>query len=280
MCRESSRPSWRRARAARAASIDLDADSALVEDGGQIFTTTQGAGHAGSIDVSCTVDFVARGARGDGGLKPSGLFARGESGSSGDAGNIDVSARSIEVLDAAEISSRADGSGNSGNIDLVATDAIRVVGGFQASSVTARGLVGRAGDVTLEAPSVELLDGGIVDVSVSGGGEGGLLRVVADELLVSGESGTGIASSLGAETTGAGTRRASTSTSAGSSASSGRRAQRDLAGRRGRRQHRRRGGGDRVHRRAWHRRLRGGRSRAGSLRLEASDSIQHPTAPS
>jgi len=196
-------------------SIEIDGVSALVEDGGQIFTTTSGIGKAGSIDVDLTGDFVARGSRLEGGFKPSGLFARGETGSSGDAGNIRVVARSIEVLDAGGISSRADGSGNSGNIALLATDAIRIVGGFQASSVTARGLVGRAGNVTLAGPEkqdgeigsvgiVELLDGGIVDVSTSGGSEGGLVRVVADELRISGTSGTGIPSSLGAETTGAG----------------------------------------------------------------------------
>jgi filamentous hemagglutinin family protein len=194
------------AEAARGAggSIEITGDSALLEDGGQVSTTTEGFGDAGSIAVDLTGDLVARGARLAGGFRPSGLFARGEDGSTGDAGSIDVSAANIELLDSAAISTRADGTGNSGNIDLFATGAIRVVGGFQASSVTARGLVGRAGNVTLEAQRIELLDGGIVDVSVSGSGDAGLLRVTAGELLISGQSGTGIFSSLGAETAGAG----------------------------------------------------------------------------
>ncbi|HEX5065074.1 MAG TPA: filamentous hemagglutinin N-terminal domain-containing protein [Myxococcota bacterium] len=186
-------------------SIELDGGSVLLENGGQISTTTLGVGQAGSIDIDLAGgDFVARGSQVGGTLATSGVFARGGQGSSGDAGDIRISAGTIQVLDAAEISSRAIGSGNSGSITLEADRAIRIAGSAQNSLVTARGLIGRAGNVTLDAPAVELVDGGIADVSTSGGSAGGLLRVIADDLRVAGRSGTGVSSSLGAETTGAG----------------------------------------------------------------------------
>ena len=46
----------------------------------------------------------------------------------GDAGGIDIQAQSISITKGTELSSRAYGSGNAGNIQLAATDFIEISG--------------------------------------------------------------------------------------------------------------------------------------------------------
>jgi hypothetical protein len=134
---------------------------------------------------------------------PSGLFSR--STTAADGGDVSVLARSIDVRDGAEVSTVASADGDSGAVALHAQETIRVSGvGGQGSVVTARGVDGDGGDVALEADLIEVLAGGSVDVSTSGAGDGGLLRVTARELVVSGIGSNGLPSSLAAESGGAG----------------------------------------------------------------------------
>ena len=185
-------------------SIAVTAGSVALRDGGQLSTTTEGSGDAGSISVVATGDVELAGEQpGAGGPEPSGFFSRSET--SADGGSVSVSAQRIEVVDGAEISTRAIAGGDSGDVALTAQQAIRVAGeGTQGSVVTARGIDGSGGDVALTAPRVEVLDGGSVDVSTSGAGQGGTLEVVADEVRVAGASGSGLRASLAAEAGGSG----------------------------------------------------------------------------
>lgn len=191
-------------------SITIVTDTLQTEGGGQISTTTEGTGASGDVTVEARSNVLLTGSVMLGGFRPSGVFSRSDG--AADGGDVTITSPVIEVTDAAAISSRADdvrfGGGNSGDVKLFATDSIRIVGSVNAASVTARGSAGRAGNVTLAAPevngvlgsvaSVELLDGGIVDVS-AGLQDGGLVYVKADTLRIAGQSGTGIPSGLGAE---------------------------------------------------------------------------------
>ena len=184
--------------------LTLDVESLVVDNGGQVSTTTLGQGASGAIGVAATGAVSLRGDGLVGGVPvPSGLFSRSETNANG--GAVSVSARSIAVEDGAEISTVASTNGDSGGVALRAAEGIRVAGsGQQGSVVTARGVDGDGGDVALEADLVEVLAGGSIDVSTSGAGDGGLLSVTARELVVSGIGPNGIPSSLAAESSGAG----------------------------------------------------------------------------
>ena len=195
----------------RSGDIDVAASSVSLEGGGQISTTTFGTGGSGSIRIVATGDVVLTGQdlADDGGTPlPSGIFTRAGTGamlSSADAGSVRIEAADIDVLDGPEISTRAIGTGASGDVALIATGRVRVAGeSGQTSAVTARALEGQGGDVIIESDVLEVTDGGRVDVSTDGSGTGGLLTVRTGDLIVRGESPGGVEATVTAQTGGLG----------------------------------------------------------------------------
>ena len=184
--------------------IDIEAGSALLEDGGQISTTALGDGPAGAIDIQASQSVTARGgATIDDTPIPSGIFSRGEG--SQDGGDVTIAAPTIVVQDGAEISTRSLGTGRSGNVTLEASDLVRVEGAAsQRSIVTSRTRDGNGGNVTIETSRLEVLNGGAVDVSTNGDGPGGRLIVTAESVLVAGTDANGFEASLAAEALGFG----------------------------------------------------------------------------
>jgi filamentous hemagglutinin family protein len=191
--------------------VDVTADSVTVDGGGQISTTTVGSGGSGSIAIVATGDVLLQGddVADDGTtIIPSGVFTRAGTGvmlSTADAGSVSIEAANIDVLDGAEISTRAIGSGASGDVTLTATGAVKVAGSSgQSSAVTARALEGQGGDVVIESDALEVTDGGRIDVSTSGSGSGGQLVVRTGDLLVQGATPLGVGSIMTARADGVG----------------------------------------------------------------------------
>ncbi|MGH0031139.1 MAG: filamentous hemagglutinin N-terminal domain-containing protein [Myxococcota bacterium] len=192
-------------------AIDVTAGDVTLESGGQISTTTLGDGGSSPITITATGDVTLRGQDldDDGATPlPSGVFTRAGTGmgmNTADAGSVTIDAANVLVEDGAEISTRAFGTGDSGNVELTASGLIRVAGeSGQSSAITARGLEGQGGDVLLTADVVQVEDGGRVDVSSSGAGTGGRLVVDTGDLLVRGESASGIGAIITAKADGVG----------------------------------------------------------------------------
>jgi filamentous hemagglutinin family protein len=182
-------------------SIGIEADSVVLEDGGQVSTTTQGDGAAGSIAIAATGEVSLGGVVVvDGVPQPSGIFSRAETNANG--GDVTLSANAIRVEDGAEISTRARGTGASGDLTVTAVELVRVAG--KDSVVAARAVDGAGGNLSIGADTLEVLGGGSIDVSTSGIGAGGLLAVSARDVLVSGTDATGFGSALAAQADGQG----------------------------------------------------------------------------
>lgn len=107
-----------------AGDLSIVADSARIEGGSQLSTTTIGSGDAGELRVDVRETLVLTGEQA-GVDQPSGLFARsGESFGSpatGDGGRIVVRAGRLEILDGAQINATTVGSGRAGEIDVETT---------------------------------------------------------------------------------------------------------------------------------------------------------------
>jgi hypothetical protein len=110
----------------------------------------------------------------------------------GDAGSIIITADRIEIIDSAVIETASTGLGDAGSIDLRADRSltIRDWGAirsevlnlcFQNPACTAN-----AGDITITAGDIELLERGSISSTGAGKGDGGDVTIHADSLLVSG----------------------------------------------------------------------------------------------
>ncbi|MEH2071562.1 MAG: filamentous hemagglutinin N-terminal domain-containing protein [Nostoc sp.] len=124
--------------------VSINTDSLSVSNQGRIDTNAQGQGKAGNIQIQAkdTVSF-------DGGdaistLSPSGV---------GTGGDIDITARSLSLLNGSQLAASTAGSGNAGNI-TVSANAVGLSSGGQLLTTTSSS--GRAGDITINTPDLQL----------------------------------------------------------------------------------------------------------------------------
>jgi filamentous hemagglutinin family protein len=188
-------------------SISIEAGNVTLDEGGQISTTTSGAGAAGAISIAASGGVLLQSEAIVGGVsQPSSIAARSET--DADANSVSIAARTIDVQHGAQISTRAAGAGRSGDVTLAASDRISVQGSAtQPSIVSARAVDGPGGNLTVSAPTLELLDGGRLDVSSGGAGLGGQIVANVGTLTVAGISPGGLEAEIAAEAQSAGDAR-------------------------------------------------------------------------
>ncbi len=183
-----------------AGSINLSAGEVVMESGGQISSSTYGSGHAGQVTIASEgVTLTGEGPRS---LRITAIGSTAEKGSSGNAGSVAirvdgplilerggtqissstfgrgaagrvaVSAESIrlsgEGLEAqrvAGIGSTAEigSSGNAGSVSVSSSGPLLLRNGGQISSRSWAG--GEVGSVVVDAERLELVDGGLIDIS-------------------------------------------------------------------------------------------------------------------
>jgi filamentous hemagglutinin family protein len=199
-------------------NINISAGSLSLTNGGQLGASVRektdtlagGQGNGGTIDVN------VRDALTISGLDSSGIFANLGTDAKGRAGNINIQAGNVLVKDGGQINSFTRGTGNAGNITIIARDAVTFDGVFNknnsglASSVEA-GAVGNGGDINITAGSLNLTNGGEINTTVSSAfgnlaanqGIGGTVNInVRDALTISGTDSQGIFANLGTDAKG------------------------------------------------------------------------------
>ena len=190
--------------AATAGNISISTNDLRVGNGGLILTDTDSSGLGGNVTVTATGTLTVTGVNTE--IADRGLESRISSGTrgSGDAGNLSISAKSINVTDggtiragtseegkggalrieanetliisnaidfgdqkfSSNISSNTTGSGSAGGIDVIATNVELTGGGSIATNTIGRGS-GNAGNITINATGNVVLKG-TSDVVISG----------------------------------------------------------------------------------------------------------------
>jgi len=175
-------------------NITINANVINLTGGGQIFTTTYGAGNAGDItlkvadriNISGTnpsfeniLNQAQAGGYDIGSIdSASGIFANtsGTSIGSGNAGNLSINTGQLFVQDEAKVTASSLGSGNAGNLSIN-TGRLFVQDG---AIVTASSLgSGNAGNLSINTGQLFVQDGAKVTVSSSGSGNAGNLGATA-----------------------------------------------------------------------------------------------------
>jgi filamentous hemagglutinin family protein len=187
--------------------VTLTADDLKIDGGALVTTTTEGAGHGGDISI-----IVQNTASISGGEAPGGLTAN--TGGSGDAGNIDISANLLTVKNKGVIFDQTYGTGRSGNItinveqmeigeessvstdtrggnhggdiSLTARNELTISGNSELSATTKGRLgPGDAGHIRISAGVLNVTDDGLINNGTSGQGRGGDIDISAGVLSIS-----------------------------------------------------------------------------------------------
>lgn len=166
--------------------VKVDGQARLT-DGGQMTSSTAGPGSAGYVSLEAGSVLI------DGGV--SGLFSTARTGSSGNAGWIDVTAKdAVRVVNGGRISTSTNSTGNAGYIHLKAgtlaidhsgtIDPNDSTGIFSTSDSTSKG---NAGDIDIAVVgAAQLIGGATISSSSYGQGHAGNITVKADSLSLDG----------------------------------------------------------------------------------------------
>ena len=160
--------------AGNAGNVTLTAGTLSIVNGGVIFSPTVGSGHGG--DVSAT---VAGALTIDG--TSAGITAGALPGSTGNAGNITVTARTLSILNSGVIGSATFGPGNAGDVSAIVAGALTIDGtdsGIGAGITSGTHGLGNGGKVTVTAQSLSMFNNGVITTASFGPGNGGDIAVV------------------------------------------------------------------------------------------------------
>jgi large exoprotein involved in heme utilization and adhesion len=164
--------------------VTISANQLLLQDGGIIGTGSYGMGKAGdvAINVSDTVQLKGNFL----GLIDPVSRINSVSFSTGDAGNMMVSARRIIVQEGGAISTSSLGTGNAGNLSINSSDSVLIDGvsplsSFSTSSLQSNTFKGNAGKVTVNTAKLTISGGGTISTTTGGNGNAGSIVVNASE---------------------------------------------------------------------------------------------------
>ncbi|MEQ9238149.1 beta strand repeat-containing protein, partial [Coleofasciculus sp. E2-BRE-01] len=168
-----------------AGNLKLDTSQLMIQDGGQVSTTTFGFGKGGDLTIEA-LDFVeVVGTTADGSI-PSNLSA-GSSGNS-DSGSLRITTGRLLIRDGGQSTTGTSGVGKGGNLIVDASEFVEVTGTdakgnhSNLSTIAASGSTGDAGDLLqIDTGKLIIRNRGVVGASTFGTGAAGGLVINASE---------------------------------------------------------------------------------------------------
>ena len=193
-----------------AGNITINTPQLLVQGGGRVTASTrqEAFGNGGNITVNATefIRIVGEASAGDN--NPSFLASQSTVGSTGNGGDIIINTPQLILQDGGRIAASTSTEGDGGSIIVNATELVQIIGNAQdvkditaedrisnfdtlgsriASSVVLQETTGNGGEITINTPQLLIQDGGLIDASTEGIGNGGSIKLdISETILVEG----------------------------------------------------------------------------------------------
>lgn len=158
-----------------AGNININADKLSLLNGSRIGSATAGTGSGGTITINANViELVGRSFDNE---VASGIFSDSFIGSTGNSGNVNITANQLNLTQGAEIKASTAGIGDAGNIFLTSEN-LTIDNGSQ---ITAATVSGEGGNITLNVPNfLNLRNNALISAEASGSGNGGNIALTTD----------------------------------------------------------------------------------------------------
>ena len=193
---------------AGAGSIQVQGQRVALMEGSVLYVQNRGIAPAGDIQIKAdSLDIV-------GGLANRNIrSAIINETVAGNSGNISVITRQLNLMNGGSLFSRSFGIGASGNIDVKASESVRVDGflaenGQLSSTIGTISfsplLTGRSGNVTVSTPMLSLQRGGLISAATFGNADAGNVNINADRIEVMGRNPDLFESSISSSSLGKG----------------------------------------------------------------------------
>ncbi|MBI1891794.1 MAG: filamentous hemagglutinin N-terminal domain-containing protein [Burkholderiales bacterium] len=161
----------------------IQSGNVLLNSGGYIASETYTKGNAGYVRVNAANVALSGTA--------SGIYTSANKGASGAAGEVDVTAGNLIILDGAKVTSSTEGIGRGGTINVTA-DNILIDGGGKNTGIfgTTNGS-GTAGDITLKVNNaLSISNRGAISSSTTSSGDTGYINIEAARISIDGKNTT------------------------------------------------------------------------------------------
>ncbi|MEA5506960.1 S-layer family protein [Halotia wernerae UHCC 0503] len=178
-----------------AGDLTINTDELLIQNGAAVDTGTFGAGKGGNLNITANkIQVIGRDANG----RRSTINASAETGSTGDAGDLNINTSELLIRDGAQVATATFGAGKGGNltvkadtVQLFGNPTVGVRGSSFLSTQAAEGSAKDAGDMTISTDELLVRDGAQVNTVTFGAGKGGNLTIKADTVQLIGQSPIG-----------------------------------------------------------------------------------------
>ncbi len=173
--------------------ININADWVSVSNGAQIFAGTFGRGDSGNVNLNVNNAVSFDGIANNG--NSSGALNLVQPGATGNAGNININARSLSLTGGAVLQGDTKGNGNGGNVNINVTNSV-VFDGIGSppdsdfifsgaySRVADANAVGNAGNINITASSVSITNGAVLSTITRGEGNAGDVNINSSNSIV------------------------------------------------------------------------------------------------
>jgi filamentous hemagglutinin family protein len=185
-----------------AGAININTTNLTALSGGNIASVTgnqNGTGSGGNVTINATESIFLSGIN-PVAFAPSQITAG--SGSPGNAGNVELNTKILTLQDGGRVDASTTATGNAGNVTINATESIMVTGivpdSLNPSLIIASANIldpqlrqlfnlpetpsGNSGNVTIETPQLQIMNGGQVTVRNDGIGNAGNLKITANTI--------------------------------------------------------------------------------------------------
>jgi filamentous hemagglutinin family protein len=174
----------------KSGGIDINAKSLMISDGAEFQTSLNSAsgdriaaiGVGGDVNIHVKNDFTIKHSNNPGSAYTA-IFTQANSGTKGNSGNVNITAKKVSLLDGGKIFSNNYSKGRSGNISITASEIDLQNKSEIVTNLESNG-EGNAGNIIIKTNSFLLQDSSVLSSRSQGKGNGGDIDITAGEVMI------------------------------------------------------------------------------------------------